>query len=334
MIADHFSRAPKVELHLHLEGAIPLETLWEIIAGHGGDPHVRSIEELRGKFAYRDFPHFIDTWWWMTGYLRTADDFTKAAEAVARHLAAQNIVYAEASFSPTDFARHGLTPQELGLAIRRGLDQVDGTQVTLNCDLVRDVGPSRAERTLTAVLEIADEAGVRGITIGGSEQSYPPEPFAAVYAAAAEAGLRLTAHAGEAAGPQSVWGALRALHVERIGHGVRSVEDPELVAYLVDRQIPLEICPTSNLRTGVAPSWPEHQVGTLLAAGAAVTIATDDPSMFHCDLAGELRTVAHHFGDPSIAERLTSNAVDASWLDAADKAALGERVRAWWAREG
>ncbi len=103
---------------------------------------------------------------------------------------------------------------------------------------------------------------------------------------------------------------------------------------MVDRQIPLEVCPTSNLRTGVAPSWPEHPVGTLLAAGAAVTISTDDPTMFHCDLAGELRTVAHHFGDASIAQRLTANAVDASWLDAADKAELGERVRSWWRHEG
>ena len=265
----------------------------------------------------------------MTGYLRTTDDFTHLAEAVARHLATQHIIYAEASFSPTDFARHGLSPQELAVAIRSGLDRVNETRIVLNCDLVRDPGPERAAVTLAAVLEVAAETDVRGITIGGSEQSHPPEPFAPVYAAAADAGLHRTAHAGEAAGPASVWGALRSLDVERIGHGVRSVEDPELMAYLVEHQIPLEVCPTSNLRTGVAPSWEWHQVGELLDAGANVTISTDDPAMFHCDLAGELRGLAHHFGVTDV-ERLTLNAVAASWLDAAERAALATRVNTWW----
>ncbi len=333
MITDAFSRAPKVELHLHLEGAIPLPTLWEIIQGHGGDPDVDTVDDLRRKFAYRDFPHFIDTWWWMTGFMRTTEDFTEAAGAVARHLAAQNIVYAEASFSPTDFTRHGMTPQELGVAIRKGLDRVPETRVTLNCDLVRDPGPVQAAQTLAAVLEIAAEADIRGITIGGSEQAHPPEPFAEVYATAAAAGLHRTAHAGEAAGPESVWGAIRALGVERIGHGVRSVEDPDLVAYLVEHQLPLEVCPTSNIRTGVAPDWPRHQVGELLGTGAAVTISTDDPAMFHCDLAGELRMLQQHFGTAVDVEQLTLTAVGASWLDDTETAALAARIGAWWDAE-
>jgi adenosine deaminase len=328
MTPDRYDRCPKVELHLHLEGAIPLDTLWAIIQDHGGDPDVPTIDALRAKFAYTDFPHFIDTWWWITGYLRTTDDFTRAAEAVACHLAAQHIVYAEASFSPTDFARHGLTPQELAMAIRTGLDRVDGTRVTLNCDLVRDPGPERAATTLAAILEVAEDAGIRGITIGGSEQDHPPEPFAEVYATAAAAGLRRTAHAGEAAGPDSVWGAIRSLGVARIGHGVRSVEDPELVEYLVATQLPLEVCPTSNLRTGIAPDWERHPVASLLGAGANVTISTDDPALFHCDLAGELREVGRRFGaDP---ERLTLAAVAASWLDETEQAALASHVTAWW----
>ena len=143
---DVFDDAPKVELHLHLEGAIPLATLWERILGHGGDPAVPDLEALRERFEFTDFPHFIDTWWWMTGYLRTEDDFTVVAEAVAASLADQNILYAEASFSPTDFERHGLSPQQLGLAIRRGLDRVPATRVVLNVDLVRDTGPRRRGR--------------------------------------------------------------------------------------------------------------------------------------------------------------------------------------------
>jgi adenosine deaminase len=332
-MGDMFERAPKVELHLHLEGAVPLKVLWEVIAGRG-DPEVGSLEDLRARFAYRDFPHFIDTWWWMTDHLRTADDFTLIAEAVARSLAAQNIVYAETSFSPTDFERHGLTPQVMAVAIRSGLDRVPETSVVLNVDLVRDAGPQRAERTLDAVLEVADQTGIRGITIGGSEQDYPPEPFADVYRRAALGGLRLTAHAGEAAGPESVWGAIRSLGVERIGHGVRSVEDPRLVEHLVEHRIPLEICPTSNLRTGVAAGWDTHPVTRLLAEGAVVTISTDDPALFHCDLAGELRTLAERIGTPAAdPETLTHAAISSSGADDGEKRELTARVTGWWAAE-
>jgi adenosine deaminase len=331
MSADVFAACPKVELHVHLEGAIPLDTLWEVIQSHGGDPDVETPDALRRRFAYSDFPHFIETWWWMTGYLRTTDDFTLVAEAVARSFAQQHIIYAEASFSPTDFARHGLTPQDLATAIRTGLDRVPETRVTLNCDLVRDTGPRRAAATLEAVMEVAGEAGVAGITIGGSEHDFTPEPFAPVYQRAAEAGLHLTAHAGEAAGPDSVWSALHSLGVERIGHGVRSVEDASLIAYLAENRIPLEVCPTSNLRTGVAADWETHPVGTLLSDGAVVTISTDDPAMFHCDLAGELREVAGRYGaELAHPERLTLAAAAASWLAMEDKAALTARIAAWW----
>lgn len=326
---DLFDLAPKVELHLHLEGAIPLDTLWEIIESHGGDASVPTREALGRRFEFRDFPHFIDTWWWMTGFLRSEDDFTQIAEAVARHLAEQNIVYAEASFSPTDFERHGLTPQQLGTAIRRGLDRVPDTNVVLNVDLVRDSGPQRGSATLESVLEIAVEADVRGITIGGSEQDHPPEQFASVYRKAAEAGLRLTAHAGEAAGPASVWGAIRQLGVERIGHGVRSVEDPVLIDYLVEHRVPLEVCPTSNIRTGVATGWDEHPIHQLIAAGVNVTISSDDPALFDCSVASEFRTLSG-YGTKSM-EDLTMAAIQAAWATEEERQVLVETVRAWWA---
>lgn len=329
-MSDLFSRAPKVELHLHLEGAVPLETLWGLIAAAGGDPAVPDAAALRRRLSYDDFAHFIDTWVWMTGFLRTGDDFAHAAEGVARSLADQHIVYAEASFSPTDFARHGLEPQDLALAIRRGLDRVPEVEVTLNVDLVRDTGPQAAMRTLEAVLEVAGETGVGGITLGGSEQAHPPEPFAACYRRAADAGLRRTVHAGEAAGPESVWGALTALGAERIGHGIRSVEDERLVRHLVDEQVPLEVCPTSNLRTGVAAAWDTHPVLDLVAAGAAVTVSTDDPALFHCDLAGEFRELDRRLPGGVDMEAMTLRAVEASWADTDTKRRLGGVVTAWW----
>jgi adenosine deaminase len=327
-MADQFDLAPKVELHLHLEGAIPLDTLWDLVQKYGGDAAATSRTALVDHLRYTSFAHFIDTWWWMTGFVRSYEDFEHIAASVAADLARQNIIYAEASLSPTDFERHGLTPQGIAVAVRRGLDRVSSTQIVLNCDLVRDTGPARAAETLAAVLEVGAATDLRGITIGGSEQPYPPELFADVYAQAAAAGLHLTAHAGEAAGPESVRGALDALGVERIGHGVRIVEDPELLDRVVAEQIPLEVCPTSNVRTGVVSGWDSHPVGTLLAAGAAVTISSDDPTFFHTSVAADLREVSTRYGaDPRI---LTERAIAASWMTDEEKHARLNEVAEWW----
>lgn len=325
---DVFDDAPKVELHLHLEGAIPYPTLWSIISGHGGDPAVASEEQLAERLRFRDFSHFIEVWTWMTNFLRRPDDFALAAEAVARSLVSQNIVYAETSISPADFVRHGMSVEDIIVAARSGLNRVPEARVALIVDLVRDTGPGRAMQTLESVIGVAADAGVIGITIGGSEQDHPPGPFAAVYSRARAAGLRLTAHAGEAAGPESVWDAIRVLGVERVGHGIRAVEEPRLIAYLVDRQIPLEVCPTSNLRTGVATDWATHPVHHLLEAGANVTISTDDPTFFHNDLAGELRRLERARGVS--ARDLTMAAVEASWLEPADKARIAGSVASFW----
>jgi adenosine deaminase len=325
---DPFAAAPKVELHLHLEGAMPLDTLWDLMERYGGDPSVPTRAALAKHLTYTSFPHFIETWVWMNGFVRTYEDFEHVACGVAGELSRQNVIYAEASFSPTDFAVHGLDAREIAMAIRRGLDRVDGTQIVLNCDLVRDTGPARAGATLDAVVEVMADADIRGITIGGSEQAYPPGLFAEVYRRAQRSGLRLTAHAGEAAGPDSVRDALDRLGVERIGHGVRAVEDPDLLARLVAEQIPLEVCPTSNLCTGVVSDWSGHPVGTLLENGAFVTISSDDPTFFHTTLADELREVAHRFGEHP--HGLTKRAVAASWMTADEKQVADRVVDQWW----
>jgi adenosine deaminase len=309
--------------------------MWTLVEQYGGDPEVPDANALTDRFAYRDFAHFIDTWIWKNRFLDTYAAFEFAAESVARTLADRNIVYAEAFFSPSDFHRHGLGSAELALAIRRGLDRVNEVDVALIVDLVRDTGPEKAARTFEGVREVATEAGVIGIGIGGSEADYPPELFTDVYRRAANAGFRLTAHAGEAAGAASVRAALSALRVERIGHGVRAVEDDELLRSLTDRQIPLEVCPTSNIRTGVVSSWEQHPAATLIDAGAMVTINTDDPAMFGCTLSGEYGVVADRFGfgDATI-RRLAQNTIDASWAETATKRRLSRQLDDWWLGQG
>lgn len=320
---------PKVELHLHLEGAIPLEALWKLVEKYGATAEVGSFAELEGRFAYRDFPHFIRTWVWKNGFLREYEDFTFIAERVAAHLASQRIRYVEAFYSPGDFARHGLEVAPLTAAIRRGLDVHAGAvEIQLVADLIRDFGPERGGVWLDELREVQD-LGVIGIGIGGSEQSFPPEPYAEVYARARRHGFRTSAHAGEAAGPESVWGALRALEVDRIGHGTRAIADPALIDHLRETQIPIELCPLSNVRTGVVPDLAAHPVRAYLDAGLRVSLHTDDPAMFHTRLATEYAALMETF-DLSWHEvrKLADNAIASAWCPPERKAELSAELEA------
>ena len=322
-----FERVPKVELHLHLEGAIPHDALWELVQKYGGDPSVPDLDALERRFEYRDFPHFIETWIWKNGFLREYEDFTFIAEAVARDLAHQNIRYVEAFFSPSDFARHGLGTQKLAEAIRTGLSRVPEVEVALVTDLVRDYGPEKAAVTLAEVDEVRN-LGVVGVGIGGLEQQFPPEPFQAVYEKARQLGFHTSAHAGEAAGAASIWGAIRRLRVDRIGHGTRAEEDESLLDYLAEHHIPLEMCPISNVRTGVVSSLEEHPVRRYFERGFIVTINTDDPKMFGNSLAEEFSLLEGKLGfSRDEIQSLILQGIQAAWLSEDRKQQLAEAFR-------
>ncbi len=208
----------------------------------------------------------------------------------------------------------GLSAQEITVALRKGLDRVPQLEVALIADLVRNRGPEHGLRNLLEIDEIK-EYGVIGIGIGGAEHDFPPEPFASVYDRARALGFHTTAHAGEASGAESIWGALRTLHVERIGHGTRAGEDPRLLDYLVETQIPLEMCPLSNVRTGVVPSIEDHPIHRYFDRGLMVTVNSDDPKMFGNSLAEEYATLERVLGfTPDEVRTLILNGVRASWL--------------------
>lgn len=307
-----FEQLPKIELHLHLEGAIPHGALWHLVQKYGGD--IPSEKALKHKFEYKDFAHFIETWIWKNQFLREYEDFTFIAEAVARDLASQNIYYAEVFFSPADFWRQGLETQQIAEAIRRGLEKVNEIEIALVVDLVRDFGPERGERILAEVNEVK-ALGIIGVGIGGSEQDFPPEAFEAVYARARKLGFRTSAHAGEAAGPQSVWGAIRCLQVDRIGHGTRAEEDERLLDYLVEQKIPIEMCPISNVRTGVVKSFEEHPVRRYFDRGVVISINTDDPKMFGNSLAEEFKLLVETKGFTlEEIKSLVLGSVEMSWM--------------------
>jgi adenosine deaminase len=324
---------PKVEIHLHIEGAIPLPALWELVSKYGkGD--VRTMADLEERFRYRDFPHFLSTWMWKNGFLREYEDFTFVASAVAFDLAEQNLRYVEAFHSPGDFAvLHGLEVARVTEAVRRGLDREKGRiEVRLIADLTRDFGPERGAAWLSEIAG-ASEMRIAGIGIGGSEHDFPPEPYREVYREARRLGLRTTAHAGEAAGPESVWGALRALEVDRIGHGTRAIEDPALVAHLKERRIPVEMCPISNLRTGVVADLTRHPIRAFFDQGLLVSVNTDDPRMFGTTLEAEYLALAEHLGFRlEEIRRLVENAIDSTWAEEETRARLRQELSLWASR--
>jgi adenosine deaminase len=320
-----YSKLPKVELHVHLEGAIPHSALFDLIQKYGGDPTLPDVTALVRRFEYKDFAQFIEAWSWKNQFLREYEDFSHVAELTARDMANQNIRYAEMFFSPSLFVRHGLEVQALTQAVRLGLSRVPEIEISLIADLVRDYGPESEMTTLKKLNEAKGE-GVIGIGLGGSEHEFPPEPFESLYEEARRMGFRTNAHAGEAAGTQSIWGAIRHLHVDRIGHGTRAHEDPELLDYLADREIPLELCPLSNVRTGVVGSIAKHPIRDYFKRGLIVSVNTDDPKMFNTSLDKEVELLEQECGfTKQEICRLILLGVKSSWLPEERKKLLATR---------
>jgi adenosine deaminase len=317
-----YSELPKVELHVHLEGAIPHSALFDLVQKYGGDPSLPDVTALARRFEYKSFAQFIETWSWKNQFLREYEDFTHIAELAARNMASQNIRYAEMFFSPSLFVRQGLEAQELTHAVRIGLSGVPEIEFSLIADLVRDHGPESEMTTLKRLNEVKNE-GVIGIGLGGSEHEFPPEPFKALYEEARRMGFHVNAHAGEAAGPENMWEAIRDLRVERIGHATRAREDPELLSYLREHRIPLELCPGSNVRTGVVSAIADHPVREYFERGLVISVNTDDPTMFDTALDKEYELLVEKCGFTRREIcRLILLGVESSWLSEERKKSL------------
>jgi len=313
---------PKIELHVHLEGAIPNKALFDLIQKYGGDPSIPNVAALAKRFEYKNFPGFIEAWSWRNKFLRNYEDFTHISEFTARDMADQNIRYAEVFFSPSLLVRYGLDVQELTYAVRKGLSRVPEIEIALIADLVRDYGPVLEMTTLKALNEVKD-CGIIGIGIGGSEHAYPSEPFELLYREARNMGFRTNAHAGEASGTQSVWGAINKLCVNRIGHGTCVYEDPELMDYIADNEIPIELCPMSNVRTGAVKSIKEHPIRKYFEHGLIISVNTDDPKMFNTSLADEYRMLVQNCGfcKEEICKIILLG-IESSWLSEEKKKSL------------
>jgi aminodeoxyfutalosine deaminase len=280
---------PKIELHVHLEGTVRARTLLEIARRNGVPLPADSAEGLAGLYQYRDFSHFIDVWLLTTGALRTERDFRQVVVDYAAEAASHGAVYIEGIFTPAEPAGRGCDWDEVFTGYCDGIQQAaeqHGVQVRLTPDIPRGYPLEAAELTARHAVAYRDR-GVVGVGLGGPEAEFPPEPFARAFAIATDGGLGSVPHAGEAAGPASVRGALDSLRADRIRHGIRSAEDPGLLRELAARGVVLDVCPISNLRTGVVSSLAEHPLPRLAAAGIFCSVSTDDPAMFATDLAAD-----------------------------------------------
>ena len=314
---------PKVQLHCHLEGTVRPQTFRALAATYGLDLGERA--DPARTYAFATFREFLLLFAKVAETLRAPDDFARIARDYVADAAAQGVRYAEVFISPSvwTYFHHDLDVRACVTAIRQALDETGaplGIEVALIADLTRNFGVERAEESARRAVGLRD-LGVIGIGLGGDEANWPPELYERAYAIAREGGLHGVVHAGEAAGPASVRAAVEVLGAERIGHGVRAIEDPSLVALLAERRIPLEICPTSNRLTGAVPAGAEHPLGALDAAGCVVTIDADDPALFGTTLLEEYRFVAGAFGEDALL-RFARNAVEASFAPAATKARL------------
>ncbi|HEX8817387.1 MAG TPA: adenosine deaminase [Terriglobales bacterium] len=312
---------PKAELHLHLEGSIEPSTLLELRRRHGKKGSGNEVSQL---YQYSDFAGFLQAFKIITEDLQGPDDYELITYRLMENLKAENVLHAEiyVSVGVCLWRQQDFNSIFVGLERGRLRGERDfGVSLLWIFDAVRQFGAEKAQ----AVAELAikyKNAGVIGFGIGGDEQKGPPELFRDVYAYARSNGLRLTAHAGEVAGPDAVWGALN-LGAERIGHGLTAVQDPELIEELSIRQIPVEICLSSNLRTGCCKAIADHPVRRYFDEGVMITLNTDDPAMFGTSLTREYQLAQDAFGftDEHLRE-LARNSFEASFLPTEKKLEL------------
>jgi adenosine deaminase len=326
---DHaFWRAfPKVELHLHLEGAAPPALARETADRLGFD--LEGVFDDKGAYVWHDFTSFLQCYDRVAKVFRTPETGRLLSEAVLRECAAQGVIYAEITLSPDhcggDFGKWKAHLE----AVTEGVEAAEAATGIVGRFIgvgVRHVGAERVERSARFVCDV-DNPRMVGFNIAGDERLGRTPEFRRAFEIARDHGLRLTAHAGEFGGPDSVRAVLDDLGVERVGHGVRAIEDPAIVRRLAEEQIALEVCPGSNIALGVYDGWAAHPMPRLRDAGCKVTLSTDDPPFFHTDMTREYVMAAEIWGwSVDDLRAVTLAGLDAAFCDDATKARLAARI--------
>jgi aminodeoxyfutalosine deaminase len=332
---------PKAELHLHLEGSVDPATLVELsrryntplqtennrydVAGSGD---VLTEDDIRRLYSYKDFNGFLMAFKSVTERLRSPEDYELVAYRLMQKLRQQNTVHAEVYVSIGVIRWRGQPVEPIFEGMERGRERGQrdfGVSLLWIFDAVRHFGPEAAAEVFDLAARLR-ERNVVGIGIGGDEARGPAEGFRDLYKKAADNGLRLTAHAGETTGPESVWGAIN-IGAERIGHGLSAASDPELMEVMAQKQVPVEMCITSNLRTGACKELQGHPVKKFFDEGLMITLSTDDPAMFQTSLNKEFEIAQQEFGfsDEHLRE-LARNSIEASFLPVEKKLRFMQQI--------
>ena len=301
MLPESVATLPKAELHLHLEGSIQPSTVCALTARHGVTV---TEQEVRRRYAYQNFVEFLETFKWVTSFLRDPQDYALITRDLAEYLLSQRVIYAEITISVGVMQLRKQRPESNFEAILAAAEPFESRGLRMNWifDAVRQFGAEAASRVVEAAKDCASKSIV-ALGIGGDELSVPTKEFRPVYDQAAALGLHRLIHAGEIGSPEKIREAVELLGVERIGHGIAAINDPALMDLLADRRIPLEICPQSNLRTGALAlqlrgadaRMEDHPLPALFRHGIPIVLSTDDPAMFHTALHEEYEH-AHQLG--------------------------------------
>jgi aminodeoxyfutalosine deaminase len=285
---------PKIELHVHLEGAVRAEALLEIATRNGLTLPAADVDELSELYRFRDFDHFIELWTMTTHVIRTEADFRQVVVSYAREAATHGAVYVEGIFTPAERVAGGASWDEVFSGFCDGAaeaKETTGVEIRLTPDIPRGFPVEAALETARFSVKYRDR-GVVGLGLGGRETGFPPEPFAPAFRIAKDGGLGSVPHAGETEGAASIRGALDALGANRLRHGIRVTDDPALLAEVADRGVVCDVCPISNLRTRAVATIADHPLPVMRAGGVRCSIGTDDPAMFDTDLGREYTLAA------------------------------------------
>ena len=316
---------PKIELHLHLEGAADPAFISGLAAEKSLD--LSGIFDENGKYKFDGFNEFLTTYENATQALKSPEDFKRLTQSVLENLAENNVVYAETFISPDFCGDRDLGAWREYLAAMREA-HVEGVTLRGIVTCIRHLGPEKAREAAFCAAETAGD-WVVGFGMAGAENVGRAKDYSYSFDMAREAGLRLTSHAGEWCGAESVWETLRDLRVERIGHGVHSINDPKLVEHLAETGVALEINPGSNVALGVYPSWIDHPIKRLRDAGVKVTVSTDDPPFFNTTMTREFEELESAYGwGAEDFKVLNETALEVAFCDLDTKEVISKRLEA------
>ncbi|MDC1141694.1 adenosine deaminase [Planctomycetota bacterium] len=337
-----FTNLPKTELHIHLEGSIPVEALYELVKKHGRLDEAPTIDHVRKRYEFDDFAHFLEVYKWTVSFLKGADDYEFVAYEVAKTLADQNVWFTEVMVGLGNSVAYGHhDPLEIVRAAWHGFQRAEaefGTRIRVQIATGRDHGVDFSVDRLNDIKPLLNEVDICAFNMGGSEHVHPLPQYKKVFDLAHDMGLQVSLHAGEVSSPKDIYDALD-MDAQRIGHGIRAVQDSALMKILVDRNVPLEVCPVSNECTGAVDKLADHPLQQLIDAGLPLTLSSDDPAMFHTSVSNEYQVAHEVLGvDCPTLVRLARNGFEYAFTTDTERRELLARfdteARAWCKERG